>query len=121
MTKQQEIKRAQRESYYFREISNLFLKITIDEQSLLGLHITKVNLSPDGGSCIVLFLDESGKEEFEKKLATLILYKPSMRSALAKMSQGRYTPNLIFRYDDNYEKVEKINRLIDTLKKEGRL
>jgi len=121
MTRQQEIKRAQRESYYFREISNLFLQITIDEPRLVGLHINKVALSSDGGTCTVLFLAESGKQEFEEKLPTLILYKPSMRSALAKMSHGRYTPNLIFRYDEGYEKVEKINRLIDTLKKEGRL
>jgi ribosome-binding factor A len=44
-----------------------------------------------------------------------------MRTALAKTSHGRYTPNLIFRYDDDYEKVEKINRLLDTLKAEGKL
>ena len=29
--------------------------------------------------------------------------------------------NLIFRYDPDYEKVEKINRLLDTLKAEGKL
>ena len=118
---QQEIKRAQRESYFFREISNLFLKITIDEPRLSGMYINKVSLSSDGGTCTVLFLASQGRAEFEEKLPLLILYKPSLRSALAKTSHSRYTPNLIFRYDQDQEKVEKINRLLDKLKDEGKL
>jgi ribosome-binding factor A len=118
---QQEIRKAQRESYFHQEISKLFLQITMDEPRLHGLFINRVHLSPDGGTCVVLFLATNGKSEFEEKLPTLVLYKPSMRTALAKTSRGRYTPNLIFRYDDDYEKVEKINRLLDTLKEEGRL
>jgi len=118
---QQEIRKAQRESYFYREISTLFGRITIDEPRLQGLYINKVSLSSDGGTCVVLFLATNGREEFEEKLQTLILYKPSLRSALAKTSHGRYTPNLIFRYDEDQEKVDKINRLIDKLKDEGRL
>jgi ribosome-binding factor A len=118
---QQEIRKAQKESYFHREISNLFLQITIDEPRLTGLFINRVTLSPDGGTCVVLFLAANGRPEFEEKLPMLVLYKPSMRAALAKTSRGRYTPNLVFRYDEDYEKVEKINRLLDTLKAEGKL
>lgn len=122
MSKQkQEIRKAQKESYFYREISNFFLQITIDEPRLNGLYINKITLSSDSGTCVVLFLASHGKAEFEEKLPLLILYKPSMRSALAKMSHGRYTPNLIFRYDEGYEKIEKINLLIDKLKDEGKL
>jgi ribosome-binding factor A len=118
---QQEIRKAQRESYFYREISTLFGRITLDEPRLHGLYINKVSLSSDGGTCVVLFLATNGRDEFEEKLQTLILYKPSLRSALAKTSHGRYTPNLIFRYDEDQEKVDKINRLIDKLKEEGKL
>jgi ribosome-binding factor A len=118
---QQEIKRAQKESYLFREISNFFLQITIDEPRLSGLYINKISLSSDGGICNVLFLASNGRAEFEEKLPLLILYKPSLRSALAKTSQSRYTPNLVFRYDEDQEKADKINRLIDKLKDEGKL
>ncbi len=118
---QQEIKRAQKESYLFREISNFFLQITIDEPRLTGIYINKISLSSDGGICTVLFLASNGRAEFEEKLPLLILYKPSLRSALAKTSQSRYTPNLVFRYDEDQEKADKINRLIDKLKDEGRL
>jgi ribosome-binding factor A len=118
---QQEIRKAQKESYFFREISNLFLQITIDEPGLSGLFISKITLSSDGGTCVVLFLATNGRAEFEEKLPLLILYKPSLRTSLARTSHGRYTPNLIFRYDEDHEKAEKINRLIDKLKDEGKL
>lgn len=118
---QQEIRKAQKESYFFREISRFFQQIMMDEPRLSGLYINRVSLSSDGGVCVVLFLAANGKAEFEEKLPTLILYKPSLRTALAKTSPGRYTPNLIFRYDEDHEKVEKINRLIDKLKEEGKL
>ena len=118
---QQEIKRAQKESYFYREISSLFMKIVIDDPRLSGLYINKITLSSDGGTCTVLFLANNGKAEFEEKRPTLVLYKPSLRTALAKTSHGRYTPKLIFRYDETQEKADKINRLIDKLKDEGRL
>jgi ribosome-binding factor A len=118
---QQEVRKAQKESYFYREISTLFSRLVIDEPRLNGLFISKVSLSSDGGTCTVLFLTTNGKAEFEEKLKTLILYKPSLRTALAKTSRGRYTPNLIFRYDEDQEKADKINRLIDKLKDEGRL
>src|SRR3990167_11146157 len=114
------IKRAQKESYFFREIANFFMQIAMDDSRLSGIYINKVSLSPEGGTCAVLFLSPDGKEDFEKKLPILILYKPSLRAALAKISQGRYTPNLVFRYDEGHEKTEKINSLIDRLKKEGK-
>lgn len=118
---QQEIKKAQKESYYYKEISQFLLRIMMDEPRLSGLFINKVSLSPEGGLCTVLFLATNGRPEFEEKLPTLILYKPSLRAALAKTSQGRYTPNLVFRYDEDQEKVDKINRLLDRLKEEGKL
>jgi len=120
MTKQT-IKRAQKESYFFREISNFLMQIIMDDPRLSGLYINKVTLSPEGGMLSVLFLSAQGKEDFEKKLPTLILYKPSLRTALAKTSHGRYTPNLIFCYDEGHEKTEKIHALLDQLKKEGKL
>jgi ribosome-binding factor A len=121
MARQQDIKRAQRESYFFREIAQLFMRIMQDEPRLSSLFITKVTLSSDGGTCVVLFLSHKNREDFDEKLPILVLYKPSIRAALAKMSHGRYTPNLSFRYDEGHEKTERINLLIDSLKREGRL
>lgn len=123
MTKKriQDIKHAQRESFLLKEIANFFRQITLDEPSLRTLSVNRVKLSSDRGICVVFFLAPGGKEEFEQKLSTLILYKPSVRNALSKALQGRYTPNLIFKYDEGFEKQQKLEKLFEELKEKGKL
>lgn len=123
MTKQRlrDIKHAQKESFLLKEIANFFLQISLDEKQLYGLYVNRVKLSSDGGKCFVFFLAHDGKEEFKKKLSTLVLFKPSLRSALAKITQSRYVPQLEFHYDEEFEKQRKVDELIEQLKEEGKL
>ncbi|MDP3889015.1 MAG: 30S ribosome-binding factor RbfA [bacterium] len=116
-----QVKRAKKESFLFREIANLFLQVSLDEPRVQGLFVSRVKLSPDKGRCTVFFHSLKGKPDFEEKLSILILYKPSMRSAIAKAMQSRYTPELTFAYDEDLEKQQKIDDLIEKLKKEGKL
>lgn len=116
-----EIKQAQRESFFLQEIAQLYRQITLDEPELFGLYINRVQLSSDGGTCIILFIAPGGIKEFEEKLKTIVLYKASLRTALAKISHGRYVPKLIFRYDESFEKQQKLDNYFDQLKKEGKL
>jgi ribosome-binding factor A len=116
-----DIKHAQKESFLMREISSQLLKIINDDPKLDGLHVTRVKLSPEKGRCTVFFSSYEGQEDFKAKLGQLILYKPSLRSAVAKAMQSRYTPDLTFTYDEQLEKTEKTNLLIEKLKDEGRL
>ena len=115
------IKHAQRESFLLREISSFFLQIAQDNPELQSLYIHHVVLAPEGSTCSVFFYTNEGKAAFDNLIDTLILYKPSMRASLAKISSGRYVPQLIFRYAEQVEKQNKVNDLIETLKKEGRL
>jgi ribosome-binding factor A len=116
-----DIKHAQKESFLTREISNQLLKIIIDDPKLEGIHVTRVKLSPEKGRCTVFFCAYKGEEDFKAKLPQLILYKPSLRSAVAKAMQSRYTPDLTFVYDEQLEETQKLNLLIEKLKDEGRL
>jgi len=116
-----EIKRARKESLLLKEISNFFLRIAQDEPKLQSLYISRVQLSTDYGICFVFFHTAEGKAAFEEKLPLLILYKPSLRSAIAKAIRGRYTPNLIFKYDEVFDKQKKVDDLIEKLKTEGKL
>jgi ribosome-binding factor A len=117
----QNIRRAQKESFFFKEIAQFFLQITLQDPRLSGIYVNRVSLSPDGGSCEVLFLAHNGKEEFDQKIGFLLAYKGALRTALAKTSQGRYVPKLVFNYDVLFEKQERVNILIDELKREGKL
>jgi ribosome-binding factor A len=116
-----EIKHAQKESLLLRLISQFFMQILLDEKELQGFAVNRVKLSPDKGMCTVLFFASGGEQEFEEKKHLLILYKPSLRSALAKAINARYTPNLLFTYDVAFEKQRRINDIIDKLKDEGKL
>ena len=114
-----EIKHAQKESNLFHKIAQFFLQIKQDEPKLEGLSIARVSLSPDKGTCTVLFYCAGGLKEYEAKRPTLVLYKHSMRKALAEAIPGRYTPNIKFSYDIHHEKQRRVDELLDKIKKEG--
>lgn len=113
-----DIKRAQKEKLLLREISNLFAQASMDDAALRGLTITKTQLSPDKGLVSVYFYCPEGIEHFESILDRLKLYKPSMRTALAHAIRGRYTPELRFKFDVNFEKQARIENLLNQVKEE---
>lgn len=107
-----DIRRAQKETHLMRQISKLVLQITLDEPSLQGVFVSRVKLSPDKSICTVYFDCAEGKEAFHEKLGTLILYKPSIRSALSKIIESRYSPDLVFQFDELSEKQKRIEELL---------
>ncbi len=115
------IKLAQKESLLMREISYLFLQAAADNPQLSRLAISRVKLSSDKSTCFIYFYTPNGAQEFKELLETLKLYKPSLRTALAKSIKSRYTPDLIFKFDEQYEKEEKFNKLLESLKEKGEL
>ncbi len=118
---QRDIKRAQKESLMLKEISQLFHKIAIDDPKLSGLAVNRVRLSDDKSICFVYFYSPDGKEDFDAKFEHLKLYKPSMRKGLSQSINARYTPEIVFQYDSQFEKQERIENLISKLQNDGKL
>lgn len=114
------VKRAQKESLFFREISQLFLQATMDDKRLQGIFVNRVALSPDKGLCTVYFYTAEGEETFKNILPVLTLYKPSLRKALASTIKGRYVPELIFKFDTTYEKQQRIEELIEHVRTDNK-
>jgi len=112
------VKRAQKESLFFQEISKLFREAALDDPRLNVLTITRVTLSKDKGTCNIFFYTPDGKDAFHDVFDTLVLYKPSMRAALASRIPGRYTPNLRFQYDAQFEKQLVIENALNKVKTE---
>ncbi len=115
------IKHAQRESFFFKEIGNLFMQISKDDPRLQSLSITRAKLSPDRGKCTIYFYIEGGLAAFEEKRPFLILYKPSLRSALSKVVHSRYVPQLVFAFDQQFETQQRVENLLEDLKNKGEL
>lgn len=115
------IKREQRKSLLFRELSSLIHSVATDNPQipeLLSTYVTRVDFSADGGICYVYFWNSAGEELFIKARSTLLLYKPSIRSALAKTMQKKYTPDLVFLFDAVHAKEIRVNELLDRVQDE---
>ncbi len=112
------IKRSQKESLLLRELSKMLLQLSLDDSELNGLFINRVELSKNKGICIIYFYDPNGLEVFEKKKRRLILYKPSLRKGIASTLDGRYTPELKFAFDHQFEKQQRIENILEIVKKD---
>ncbi len=120
MKRVHDIKRAQKASLLLRTISTLFSKAVQDDAQLNGTMINRVELAPDKSTCYVYFYTPLGEDEFSQKLLPrLILYKPSLRAALAREVRGRYTPELVFKFDQTFEKSMRIDTILSELKEKG--
>lgn len=113
-----ERKRAQKESLLFQELSKLFMKITLDDQSIKNMFINRVTLSKDKGVVNVFFYTPGGEAEFNTLFKRLVLYKPSLRKALASIIDSRYTPELVFRFDDVFEKQQSVENIFARIDQE---
>lgn len=113
-----DIKKAQKESQLYQILSSLLMQITIDDTTLLGMSLNRIKLSDDKGVCTLFFYIPGGTPVFEQKLARLVLYKASLRKAIASQTSSRYTPQLVFRYDTEFEQQERIENLLEKIKKE---
>jgi ribosome-binding factor A len=117
----QDIKRAQRESQILRQVSQLFVQAGLDDPRLHDFFISRVRLSSDKGICYLYFYTARGEQYFKDMLGILKLYKPSMRKALAETLDARYTPDLVFIFDEQFEKQQKIESLLEKLKVDEQL
>jgi len=117
-SKAHEIKRERKKALFFREIVSLIQKISEDEANVRKVYVTRVELSADTGICYIYLFSYTDKSVFKDALEVLKLYKPSIRSFLAKSLKLRYAPDLVFLYDEKKEKIQKMNQLLDEVQQE---
>ncbi len=114
-----DVKRAQKESLLFREISQLFLEAALDDPKLSTVSTTRAELSSDKSNLTVYFYTGEGEEFFNKELLTIVdQYKISLRKALAGRIRSRYVPKLTFAFDAQLEKQLRLEQLIEEVKEE---
>ncbi|MGE0206645.1 MAG: ribosome-binding factor A [Candidatus Babeliales bacterium] len=114
-----DIKRAQKEKLFFREISQLLFQLNLDDPRTRGISLSRVSLSPDKSICTAYFYTPEGENFFNEILEILKLYRGSMRKALAGKIESRYVPELRFMFDDRYEKQAHLEELLDKVKSES--
>ena len=110
------IRKKQKESLFFRELSTIISLLQQDEKRIAGLVPTRLTLSDDKGLCTMYFTCED--DAFLKKLETLKLYKPSIRKQLSSNIKGRYTPDILFKFDDKFKGLLELDEILDSIRKD---
>jgi len=108
-------KRAVRVADVIKNELSLLLVQKAQDPQLREVTISRVELSDDLRHAKIYFTLLPGKASVEKVNRSLIKAAGFMRSHLAKTLNLRFTPELRFWYDKEFEKVEKIERLLDEI------
>lgn len=110
-----EIKREKKKSLFFRELSQIISLISNENSDVQKVYVTRVDFSQDSGILYVFLstFDVFSEEIFKVALDALKLYRPSIRKELATRLNPRYTPEIIFLYDEIREKQDRIDNLLD--------
>jgi len=106
-------KREQKTTLVYHALASILQTLSLDEPVLAKVYVTKVKMSSDYKICYVYLSTYGPKEDFDEALEILKLYKPSMRKVLADQVGGRYTSDLVFRYDTAKEKERRVQELLD--------
>jgi ribosome-binding factor A len=108
-----ERRREQKTTLVYHALASILQKLSLDEPVLAKVYVTKVKMSGDYKICYVYFSTYGPKEDFDMALDILKLYKPSMKKVVADYVGGRYTADLVFRYDTAKEKERRVQELLD--------
>lgn len=94
-----------------REVANC-LQREVHDPRLIGLSITDVEMTPDMKTARIYYslMDDASVDEAASALAKADRF---IRHCLAKKTELRYTPKLIFKYDDTMRRAERLSRLIN--------
>lgn len=111
-------KRASRVADVIKNELSLLLVQRVRDPHLQDISISRVKLSDDLRHAKVyytMFQPHGKLKRVEKSLGKATGF---MRSHLAKTLNLRFTPELRFWYDEEFEEVEKIERLLDDITRE---
>lgn len=114
--KQREIRFLQRESALLRAVSKLIVQLNKEIKSLLKISITEVKLSKDLSIAKIFLYSSFGKEAVEEAIKDLIPYLPSIKNSLPVLTELRRVPNLRLVYDEQRDKINHIESILDSVK-----
>ena len=119
--KVKEIKTLKREAMILKSLMIVLPKINIKSSLLLQISFTKITLSAEKSTALLYIFSAFGKEIAQEAIKLLLSYQKQIHAGLCTELQFRYMPKLKFIYDAQYEKIIKINDLIEKANSENNL
>lgn len=94
------------------------IALTLKDPGLGFITITSCETSADVSLVRVFYSVLGDPATREETSAALNRAKPHIRSELAKLENIRRVPNILFVYDEGVERADRVNRILNTIKKE---
>ena len=101
-----------------REIGTI-IERTISHDLNCLVTVIEVNTSPDLRQASVYVSVYGGKDQHQKALKSIREKRVDIQNTLSKTVRLKYTPVLHFHLDDQFEKADKICKILDNLKLEN--
>lgn len=111
-------KRAARVSDVIKKELSLLIHQRARDPRLKDVTISRVELSDDLRHAKVYYTTYQGQQSASRIAGSLGKAAGFMRSHLAKTLNLRFTPELRFWYDEEFEQVQKLERLLDDIARE---
>jgi ribosome-binding factor A len=112
--------RANRIARQIKEDLSTILLFDVGDPRLEGVYITDVNVDRELAFANIFVSALEGSVREEEVLDGLNRAKGFLRSQLARRIQLRSFPNIRFNWDPTPENAERIEKLLDTLRKDER-
>lgn len=97
-----------------RALSDMLMQGSVHDPDLNRMHITigEVRCSPDlrVATCWIMPLGGANQDD---ALAAMARNKPELRRQLSKQTDMKFTPDLRFRIDDTYDRMDKTRRMFE--------
>ena len=109
-------KKERMEKILEREISNIIFQDIKDER-IKFVTITNVNITNDLSIATVFYTVFGNENQINVSIEALNEAKGFIRTILSKKLEVKKTPDLRFKYDESYEQGNKIEAILNSLKK----
>ncbi len=112
------VKRAVKVADVIKNELSILLISTVRDQKLSNVSISRVEVTDDLKLARIFYTIFEGAKNRGQVQKSLDKAKGFMRSHLAKTMNMRYTPELMFRYDDKADKVRELEDLFQEISDE---
>jgi ribosome-binding factor A len=97
-----------------RALSDALIRGDTHEPGLMSASITvsEVKVTPDLRHAVAFVMPLGGRKA-DETLAALERAKGELRRCVARAMTTKYTPNLIFRLDESFDRMDEVRRMFD--------
>lgn len=114
------VKKQRKESSLMRELTVPLQQAFNEQEATKGFYVTRIELSDGLGLCTIYLACMLKDKDVDAALRVIKGMAKSTRGAVAKLLEGRYTPEIVFTFDKHLDKIRELDDILARVSKEVR-